>query len=243
MEVALAELRPATPITIGESESVAMLTFAPLPRTRPDGAMPTAAPLAVSAEDAIAALTADLDSQQWQQPSGSPAVQPVAYAPSPSQAEETRSADAAILAAFASLEGSEPANADELLAALERRTAAGTTPRSESSGAVFAATDLATVSTPAAEEEPPANAVPVYAGDADALREMIGAPVDQDQGQLGMPAPSGAAGLFDAPSSARAVAAVNEPAPAVHRFNVAELREYPADERSFLSKLFASLIE
>jgi hypothetical protein len=254
MEMALAELRPGASAT-AQPETTATLVLAPLPRNRPDaaalgdgnGLASDAEPLAIDAEDAIAVLAARVD-PWWQEPvEDAEAKVQLAFVAPEGEAIETRSADTAILAAFAVLDESMVVDADAHAPVARPETADDRSeppaaPTADAGGLVFAAADLVSGSVDVAESGEELGD-PAYATDEDALRRLIvPAANDQHVARFAMPRPGSARGLYTAPPTADGVAGLNEgPVQRADRFEVADT--IPAEERGFLSRLFASLIE
>jgi hypothetical protein len=97
---------------------------------------------------------------------------------------------------------------------------------------VHAPAPVARVTAPAARPEP------------DAVADLISDPVEAPLPALALPQPSGASGLFAVPESASAITAQSAtPKLPTLRFQQAEPAppEAPAEEESFLSRLFANL--
>jgi uncharacterized protein YcbK (DUF882 family) len=247
------------------AETDASLSFAPLPRSRPEaaaapGAPAAPAPAAATAEDAIAALSGAAE------PASEPASSTVLALQSESDPESDRLAvERAMLDDLAALRGSVPAPAEEAvtaLAAVEAQSAVepAPVPRPRPLAVAFAGTGLpseapAETPTPAAAEMPAVEpaalviaaaepaAMPAYRVDEGELRHLIGDEVDAAYAFTGfaMPQPAGAPGLFSAPASADSVVTATGDELPTDRFQLAAAAP-TSGEPSFFSSLLASLV-
>jgi hypothetical protein len=254
------------PIVTASVEPASDTPLVPLPRMRPtvDGDVATSA--VSTGQDAIASLTERINQESL--PSTEDASDPVALAfAAASEAPAPSEADRAILMAFAQVENSDVVHGADpnLTAALTRRAgdAAPEPPRVHLAAAYVKTPKPARVE-PAAQpaapivvaEAPESSDVgtvlvaePVsYDGDESRLMNLI-QPAEQAaavpespaarNGDLAMPRP--ASGLYAAPSAASEVADLRgQPSPPVDRFVHIDK---PAPQKSFFSKLFASLVE
>ena len=247
--MALAELRPAAD-SAGGVQPPATLAFAPLPRTRPDATMlaaslrgegPEGSPLAVGADDAIAALTAlapaEQDAPAAEQAPDSPVQLAFAAA---GDAAPTSEADRAIIAAFAASAGVPETPPTTVVASREPSLQE----QASAIGVIFAAADLVSTANAAASPLPEAavERAPAYEGDREEMLELIATPAATDDtgAELAMPVP-GEANLYAAPDAATATEGLNgEPELPVDHFTTAEAEE--TGSSGFFAKLFSGLV-
>ena len=280
-----------------DANALATLSFAPLPRSRPDSAVLAAslsphvdgpASLQVAAEDALAALAARSDPPAAEPAAELPQAVVVAYAETGSAAPESPSnlplaavppadlpADSALEAAnrlgkgdaqmprprplAVAFTGADLATSAPALAAAPGPAAPATAAPAEPA-VVMAALQT---SEPAAETmadhtAPPSapivvSASPARSVDESVLRQLIAAPAAHERGfgDLAMPQPSGAPGLFTVPEGASGVPVFSEkPSLPTGRFQQADRptlepaslpEQAEAKNESFFSRLFASL--
>jgi uncharacterized protein YcbK (DUF882 family) len=239
----------------------ATLTFAPLPRVRPEPAAlaetlfasaDTPPPLALGAEDAIAALTARIERETPPPPAAATAPAP---APTPPNAIGERvalafqaepalpsAAESAIIAALSVMSA---APAPTVAAAAPTTPPPTPSAASDTSAVVRPIALAALVPLPSAPAFPPAENGIVLGPDLDApLASASAAPpaaaptMTVAQGELAMPDPAGAPGFFTAPASAALVGAGAEPQLPASGFSAAAGEQAPG----LLSRLIASLI-
>ena len=249
VELALAELRPAADSAAGD-QPLATLAFAPLPRTRPDATMlaaslrgegPEGSPLAVGADDAIAALTAlapaEPEAPAAEQAPDSPVQLAFAAA---GDATPTSEADRAIIAAFAASAGAPETPPTTVVASREPSLQE----QASAIGVIFAAADLVSTANAAASPQPEAAVehTPAYEGDQEEMLELIATPAATDDtgAELAMPVP-GEASLYAAPDAATATEGLSgEPELPVDHFTTAEAKE--PESSGFFAKLFSGLV-
>lgn len=250
VETAIAALAPpAKPLDI---PSMATLAFAPLPRNRPDATDLAASlvapetgvsPLSVNDDDALVALIARVSRVEPANAIdiGSPdAASAAASAPTNFGAVEASQADQAILAAFAAIEDlPEAANAESIAMIASAPPSAqeeAAKDREQNVLVAFVQSENG-IQHPA---EPP-SPLPVTS-EQNTLDRLVATPAtyDQEFARLAMPNPVGVPGLFSAPTVAAASELSSGSAPSAFR---PVSKDRSANEASFLSKLFASLIQ
>jgi len=221
---------------------------APPPRARPIEAEVRT----VSGEDAIALLTARINEESPVSTGQSSAPIDMAFVAA-AESPQSSEADRAILAAFATLRSSDAVHeADPALVAALTRLSTDADPSAEELPRLrIALADTATAAepqpTPQPAEEPQgivlAPAEPAsYGGDEPELVKLIEAPRTPEAiaASLAMPVPG--SGFYAAPEEASEVADLRgRSGPPVDQF--ARSGEPPAAEKSFFTRLFASLVE
>ena len=227
MAAADAAQMPAT-VAPADSDALATLAYAPLPRTRPDATF-----LAASlngdatgqlpfAEDAIGQLVARQDNPATDRAADGDPID-LAFAALEDAPELPSAEDSAVLAAFAAMRAAE---AGVVVAAASANEIGGSAP---AGGVVLAPDEL-----------------PGYRDDQDALRRLITTPTAYDPqfARLSMPVPADAGSVYQVPEAATDVVADlgSETQPPINRFTTAEAGP-DAGEQSFFARLFASLIE
>jgi uncharacterized protein YcbK (DUF882 family) len=258
---------PSGAAQLPAEHQVASLSFAPLPRRRPDAGLLAASLETTAAEsaldvpgrDAIAALEAipgDAPPPKTAEPAQ------VALAPSTDELSPIDPADRAILAGFAAIEdvdASPSAALEEVVATL--RDGSVPAPRARPVTLAFAGAGLRSAAeeqvalvesppapppAPAAEPTPTRVPTEAVAGDADsaALGKMIAAAApSKPAAQTLKPKPASAPGLFSVPETADSLtAAQGWEAPPTGHFERPEPIA-PQAKESFFTRLFASLTE
>ena len=211
-----------------DSDALATLAYAPLPRSRPDATFLAASLNAAEigqlpyADDAIGQLMARQDNAAVDGAAGGDPID-LAFAALADAPELLSAEDSAVIAAFAAMRAAETGM---VVAAATASEIAGAEP---TGGVVLAPDEL-----------------PGYRDDQDALRRLIATPTAYDPqfAQLSMPVPADGGSVYDVPEAAADVVAdlSGEAQPPINRFTTAETGA-ATQEQSFFAKLFASLIE
>ncbi len=231
MEVALAALHPA------DQETGVTLETPALPHARPTLFPNGLGNQPATAEDAIAALTARMDT--FGPLSGGTASTPsteLAYASL--QPTFPSEADRAILTAFAAADDGSVGKADPALVAAIRARAGVAPTREEAAPIVIAANDTGTGANQGAVLLPAG----ISPQDEDSLADLIHTPAatNSDEAQLAMPSPQST--LYDVPEGAAQVADLRgDSGPPVDRFS--RTPAHGDANQGFFSRLIATLIE
>lgn len=129
-----------------------------------------------------------------------------------------------------------PASASQMVAAVAAQEPAGLPPAVQAPAEPASKGDRIGVALAVAEAS--------YSADEGDLRQLIGKAAARRSAPTGftMPQPAGSRALFVVPANAAGVTAIaKQPGPPIHRFNRSETDEANPGEKSFFSRLFASL--